>query len=147
MMGNMDNSGPSQTIVIVEDNPALSEIYKTRLELIGYRCVVAQDGIAALYHIQKETPDLVLLDIMIPNVSGDQILTRMRTNDWGKNVPVVIISNLNESEAPPGLRQLGIVDYLIKANLSDDQIDKIVNKILKTVTTPVPAPNEPKPQA
>ncbi|MDB5186141.1 MAG: Two component transcriptional regulator, winged helix [Candidatus Saccharibacteria bacterium] len=127
----MDQSGSPKKIVIVEDNPSLSDIYKTRLELLGYTCFAATDGIAALYFIQQELPDLVLLDLMVPDISGDQVLSIMRKSDWGKQIPVVIISNLNESEAPTGLRDLGIVNYLVKANLSDDQIDQLVNSILK----------------
>ncbi|HSX32606.1 MAG TPA: response regulator [Candidatus Saccharimonadales bacterium] len=117
-------------IVIVEDSPSLSDIYKTRLEILGYQCFVAADGIAALYFIQKEMPHLVLLDLMVPDIAGDQILVRMRNSTWGKDIPVLIISNLNESDAPAGLRELGIVDYIVKANLADDQIDQAVTKIL-----------------
>jgi DNA-binding response OmpR family regulator len=73
----------------------------------------------------------VLLDLMVPNVAGDEILKRMRSSDWGKAIPVLIISNLNEADAPVGLRELGIVDYLVKANLSDDQIDQVVNNVLQ----------------
>ncbi len=123
--------GKSQKIVIVEDNADLAEIYKTRLELLGYTCFNATDGIAALYLIQKELPDLVLLDLMVPNIAGDQILAKMRASDWGKNIPVYIISNLAEEDAPAGLRNLGIEGYAVKANLSNDQIDQIVDSILK----------------
>ncbi len=127
----MDQFGKSQKIVIVEDNASLSEIYKTRLELLGYTCFVAYDGIAALYLIQKELPDLVLLDLMVPAIAGDQILARMRASEWGKKIPVFIISNLNEADAPAGLRDLGIEGYAVKANLSNDQIDTLVDNILK----------------
>jgi DNA-binding response OmpR family regulator len=127
----MNPTQQEQKIVIVEDNASLSDIYKTRLEILGYKCFAAMDGIAALYFIQREQPDLVLLDLMVPDVAGDQILKRMRTSDWGKNIPVLIISNLNEADAPAGLRELGIVDYIVKANLSDDQLDQIVNNILR----------------
>lgn len=126
-----DSSPQAKKIVIVEDNPALSEIYKTRLELIGYTCFVAYNGITGLYFIQKEIPDLVLLDLMVPDVAGDQILLRMRSSNWGKDIPVFIISNLNESDAPAGLRDLGIAGYAVKANLADDQLDQIVNGILR----------------
>lgn len=118
-------------IVIVEDNAALADIYKTRLELIGYRCFVAPDGEIALETIQREMPDLVLLDLMVPKIAGDEILRRMRASDWGKDIRVFIISNLNESDAPAGLRDLGIDGYVVKANLSDDQLDKLVDDILK----------------
>lgn len=121
-------------IVIVEDNSSLAEIYKTRLELIGYECFLAYNGITGLYFIQKELPDLVLLDLMVPDIAGDQILARMRGSTWGKDIPVYIISNLNEADAPAGIRDLGITGYAVKANLSDDQIDQIVNKILRPET-------------
>ncbi len=122
----------SKKIVIVEDDLSLAEIYKTRLEIIGYTCFLAYNGITALYFIQKEIPDLVLLDLMVPDIAGDQILATMRKSDWGRKIPVLIISNLNESEAPAGLRNLDIEDYLVKANLSNDQIDTVVNNIFSS---------------
>lgn len=127
----MDQFGKSQKIVIVEDNASLSDIYKTRLEALGYTCFVAYNGITGLYFIQKELPNLVLLDLMVPDIAGDQILAKMRASNWGKNIPVFIISNLNEADAPAGLRDLGIAGYAVKANLSDDQIDQLVDNILK----------------
>ena len=135
----MDNSQPAQTtqkIIIVEDNASLAEIYKTRLELLGYTCFIAYNGITALYFIQKEIPDLVLLDLMIPDIPGGQVLETMRKSDWGKHVKVLVISNLNESEAPPNLRELGIEGYVVKANLQNDQIDQLVNNILQPPTPP-----------
>lgn len=128
----------SKKIIIVEDNQALADIYKTRLEILGYQCYVAYNGIIALYFIQKEQPDLVLLDLMIPDISGGQVLETMRASDWGKQIPVYVISNLNESEAPDNLRELGIEGYSVKANLSDDQIDQIVNNILQPEETKNP---------
>ena len=128
----MDAPQPKQLkVVIVEDNDALADIYKTRLELIGYAVHVAYDGEAALEVIEKELPDLVLLDLMVPKIAGDEILRRMRKSEWGKNTRVFIISNLNEADAPKGLRDLGIDGYAVKANLSDDQLDQLVDNILK----------------
>jgi len=118
-------------IVIVEDDVSLADIYKTRLEIVGYNCVVAADGIAALYFIMTQKPDLVLLDLMVPDIAGDEILRRMRASKWGKDIPVYIISNLNEADAPAGLREMGIAGYAVKANLSNDMIDQLVNQILK----------------
>lgn len=122
-------SGPK--VVIVEDTESLAEIYKVRLEILGYKCFVAHDGEEALALIQQEHPSLVLLDLMIPKISGDQVLATMRANDWGKDIKVLVISNLNESEAPTSLRENNIEGYAVKANLSDDSIDQLVNNILK----------------
>ncbi|MCA9328544.1 response regulator [Candidatus Saccharibacteria bacterium] len=124
-----ESYGPLK-IVIVEDTPSLADIYKTRLELIGYKCFVASDGQQALTLIEQEKPALVLLDLMIPVISGDEVLRQMRATVWGKDIRVYIISNLNESEAPADLRDLGIEGYTVKANLSDDDIDKLVDNIL-----------------
>jgi len=128
---SMDQFGLSQKVVIVDDNANLAEIYKTRLELLGYTCFVAYDGVEALALIHKELPDLVLLDLMVPKIAGDQILETMRKSDWGKNIKVAIISNLNEADAPAGLRDQGIEAYAVKANLSNDQLDQLVDSILK----------------
>jgi DNA-binding response OmpR family regulator len=128
----------SKKIVIVEDQVPISDIYKTRLELAGYHVVQAYDGIAALYIIRQEKPDLVLLDLMVPAIAGDEVLKRMRRTDWGKEIPVLIVSNLNEADAPAGIREQGIEDYLVKAELKDNDLDKIVINILD--------PPEPKPR-
>jgi DNA-binding response OmpR family regulator len=126
--------GTLPKIVIVEDNISLADIYKTRLELIGYQCIVAYDGVQALATIERERPSLVLLDLMVPKIAGDQILATMRANEWGKNIKVYIISNLNEVDAPAGLRNMGIEGYAVKANLTNDDLDKLVDSILKPPT-------------
>jgi DNA-binding response OmpR family regulator len=119
-----------QKIVIVEDDFALADIYKTRLDIIGYNCIVAHDGEEALQIIERESPELVLLDLMIPKVSGGDVLKQMRASDWGKHTRVYIISNLNEEQAPADLRELGIEGYAVKSNLRNDDIDNLVDKIL-----------------
>ena len=128
---NEEYEAKQQKIVVVEDNFPLADIYKTRLELIGYDVKVAYDGVEALEMIERIKPDLVLLDLMVPRIAGDEILRRMRESDWGKNIRVYIISNLNEQDAPAGLRDYGIEGYAVKVNLTDDDIDKLVDNILK----------------
>jgi DNA-binding response OmpR family regulator len=127
----MDQPTISQKIVIVEDNTSLADIYKTRMEMLGYTCFAVYDGKTALDTIYKERPDLVLLDLMVPKIAGDQILEIMRKYDWGKNIRVLIISNLNEADAPKGLRAQGIEGYAVKANLTNDMLDRLVDNILK----------------
>ena len=127
----MNPSSSPQKLVIIEDNAALADIYKTRLEAMGYRCFVAYDGVEGLALVQKELPDLLLLDLMVPKMAGDQILERMRNSTWGKDIRVLIVSNLNEADAPAGLRSMGIEGYAVKANLSNDMLDRLVDNILK----------------
>jgi len=127
----MDPNTPTLKVVIVEDNAALADIYKTRLEILGYQCFAAYDGQEALAVIERERPDLVLLDLMVPKIAGDQILATMRANEWGRNIKVLIVSNLNEADAPAGLREQGIAGYAVKANLTNDELDHFVDRILK----------------
>lgn len=123
--------GTGKKIVIVEDEAALADIYKTRMELLGYQCHIASDGLEALVLIEKHHPDLVLLDVMMPKLAGNQVLTIMRSTEWGKNVKVLVISNLNEVDVPGNMRAQGIEGYAVKANLSNDQLDRLVDDILK----------------
>ncbi len=126
-----ENILSTQKIVIAEDNAALADIYKTRLEILGYKCYLAYNGQTALEIIEQENPSLVLLDLMMPRMAGDEVLRRMRESEWGKNIRVYIISNLNEADAPAGLRDYGIEGYAVKMNLSNNDIDKLVDNILK----------------
>ena len=129
-LGMNNDSIALKKVLIAEDNPSLADIYKSRLEILGYQCFVAGNGEEALTLAQQQVPDLVLLDLMMPRIAGDEVLRRIRTSEWGKNIKVYIISNLNEEDAPVGLRDLGIEGYSVKVNLANDDIDNIVNKIL-----------------
>lgn len=118
-------------IVLAEDDRMLAEIYQTRLELSKqHTCKVANDGAIALELIEKELPDLVLLDLMMPQLSGDQVLMRVRQNEWGKHIKVIILTNISESEAPLGLKELGIERYIVKVSLGHNDLVNIVNETL-----------------
>lgn len=117
-------------IVIAEDNADLADVYKIRLEMIGYQVHIASDGEQALIVIERELPDLVLLDMMMPRVAGDEVLRRMRATEWGKDIRVFVMSNLSEEDAPAGLRDYNIEGYAVKIDLREDDLDKLVDKIL-----------------
>ncbi len=118
-------------IVLVEDDAMLAEIYQTRLKLAGYDCLVANDGMSGLLLIEKELPDLCLLDLMLPNLSGDDILRHMRATAWGKNLKAIFLTNISESEAPDDLKKLHFERYIVKANLANNQLVEIVTETLR----------------
>ena len=118
------------TIVLVEDDLPLAELYQTKIELSGHKCLVATDGVKGLELIEQTKPDLVLLDLMLPQMLGEEVLAEMRRSDWGKAIPVVVLTNISESEAPPGLSKLGIERYIVKVNLVHDQLAEIVGQVL-----------------
>ena len=117
-------------IALVEDDVILAEIYQTRLQLAGYDCLVANDGLSGLALIKQEIPDLALLDLMLPEKSGDEILREMRASDWGKDIKAVFLTNISEAEAPEGLAELGFERYIVKANIINNQLAEIVGEVL-----------------
>jgi CheY-like chemotaxis protein len=123
-------------ILLVEDDELLAEIYQTRLQLAGYECVIANNGLNGVAMVKKHLPDLVLLDLMLPELSGDEVLKIMRESDWGKDIKVLVLTNISEAEAPNGLFDLGIEGYVVKANLANNQLAEAVEKVLGP-----PAPN------
>ncbi len=120
----------SNKIILVEDDEMLAEIYQTRLQLAGFECKRANNGLAGLELIQKELPDLVLLDLMMPIMSGDDVLKAMRGSAWGKDIKVIILTNISEAEAPDIIAELGIEKYIVKANLVHDQLVDTVKDVL-----------------
>lgn len=119
-------------VVIAEDDQMLAEIYQTRLQLAGHECHVATDGLAALNLIHEQLPDLVLLDLMMPQLAGDEVLAKMRASDWGKDIKVIILTNISEAEAPESLKELSFERYIVKVNIEHNQLAEIVNATLST---------------
>ena len=117
-------------IILVEDDVMLAEIYQTRLQLAGHHCLVANDGLSGLNLIKEESPDLALLDLMLPELSGDEILRVMRRSPWGKKVKAIFLTNISESEAPEGIEELGFDRYIVKANLANNELVEIVEQTL-----------------
>ncbi len=116
----------SKKILLVEDEPMLSNLLKGRLEKDGFQVTQAKDGAEALVDLKTNKYDLVLLDIILPKMSGFEVMETMKTNPNFQEVPVVIVSNLGqESDVQKG-QMLGAVGYFVKAQLS---IEELVSKI------------------
>ncbi len=113
-------------ILLVEDDFFLSDIYQTKLAVEEYDVVVAQDGLEGLEKAQKENPDLILLDIMLPKMDGLEVLKKLKSEAITKNIPVILLSNLGQEFVVKGGMNLGAVDYLLKSDLTPREvIDKI----------------------
>ncbi len=121
-----------QKIVLVEDDIFLAEIYQTRLNLAGYNCLVAHDGVTGLNLIKQELPELVLLDLMLPEMSGDEVLREMRKSRWSKDIKAIFLTNISESEAPLGVKDLDFERYIVKADLQNNQLEDIVRETLES---------------
>jgi DNA-binding response OmpR family regulator len=117
-------------IAIIEDDISLADMYKIKLESAGYECIVAYDGQAGLEMITKTTPDLILLDLMLPQLTGSEVLEQYRKTPDGKNTKVIVLTNISEYEALDGLYELGILRYMVKANYTPSQVVVVVQEAL-----------------
>jgi DNA-binding response OmpR family regulator len=115
-----------QHILLVEDDGFLASIYAQKLELEGYDVSLATNGEDGLRLAQKDKPDLVLLDLIMPKLDGFQTLERLKADAATKNIPVLILSNLGQREDVERCMTLGAAGYLIKAHsLPGETIAKV----------------------
>ncbi len=113
---------------LVEDDQMLSDMYKLKFQKSGFDIVSALDGAAGLEMVQKEKPDILLLDIIMPKLDGFQVLTEIRKTNT--KLPVVLLTNLGQEEDIVKGRKLGATDYFVKSNFTPDAIVEKVRTIL-----------------
>lgn len=109
-------------IAIIEDDATISQMYRIKFEADGFDVRLASNGIIGVSLIESFRPDVILLDIQMPEMDGAEALRRIRSHAWGKTIPVIVLTNLGEEEAPREMRSLGIQGYIVKANLTPRQV-------------------------
>ncbi|MFH1462395.1 MAG: response regulator [bacterium] len=119
-------------ILLVEDDPFLIDIYSTKLKESGFSVEVASEGEEALRKIQEKKPDLLLLDIVLPQVDGWEILKNIKSQENLKSLKVIILSNLGQKEEVKKGISLGAVKYLIKAHFTPTQVVAEIKKVLES---------------
>jgi DNA-binding response OmpR family regulator len=113
-------------VLLVEDDPFLSNLLKVRLQKENVDVVLARDGEEALKKIEEDKPGLVLLDLILPKKSGFEILEKVSTDPQLKDMPIIILSNLGQTSDIQRGKELGAIEYYVKAKIS---IDDLVGKI------------------
>lgn len=113
-------------IAIIEDDHAISQMYRIKFEAEGFEIETAEDGEQGLDLIQNKKPDIVLLDLMMPKVSGEELLKKLRATDWGKDIKVVVLTNMGEQEISPEVKQLGVSAVILKADMTPRQVADLV---------------------
>lgn len=105
-------------ILVAEDDRFLLKVYTAKLEQAGYAVLAASDGVDALVKAREQTPDLMLIDMIMPKKNGFDVLLELKADPVTQAIPIIILSSLGqETDVERGL-QLGAVDYLIKSNAS-----------------------------
>lgn len=120
----------SAKIAIIEDDTVISEMYRMKFESDGFEVQVANNGRLGVELVQQMRPDILLLDLQMPEMSGLEALYEIRKNDWGKKLKVMILTNLGEEEAPKELKALGVLCYIVKADLTPRQVVDRVKEAL-----------------
>jgi response regulator RpfG family c-di-GMP phosphodiesterase len=115
-----------KTILIVEDEAPLLKAVKTKLELSGFSVITAEDGLTGLDLALTKKPDLILLDIIMPKMDGMSVLQKLRKNPAGKNIPVIVLTNLSDADKMQEAEKRGVHDFLIK---SDWRLEDVVSKV------------------
>lgn len=121
----------SKKILIVDDEPVLVDLLRVKLSQKGFAVIEAKDGKEGLEKALSEHPDFVLLDVIMPNIDGITVLKKLREDEWGKDVPVLILSNLNTTEAIKSSQACGAFDYLVKIDYTLEELSEIIKKKLE----------------
>ncbi len=122
----MEDDTKKRTILIVEDEGLLRELLVEKMRLEGFNTFEASDGDVGLEIALCEQPDMILLDLLMPKMGGMEVLKRLREDERGRSIPVIILSNLSEKENIAEGAERGAVEYLVKANFG---LEEIVAKI------------------
>lgn len=109
-------------IAIIEDDPVINQMYRMKFEATGFEVQLADNGKRGVALVESFLPDLILLDLQMPEMDGVEALTEIRKHDWGKSIPVIILTNMGEEESPKKIRALGIHSYIVKADLTPSQV-------------------------
>jgi two-component system phosphate regulon response regulator PhoB len=121
----------SAKILIIEDDKFLSSVLKTRLEKEGFQVEQAFDGEEGLIKLKEARPDLILLDLILPKMSGFEVLEQISLDPQLNQVPVMIASNLGQESDIQKAKNLGAVEYYVKVKTTIDQLAEMVKRIIE----------------
>jgi len=117
-------------IGVIEDDVAISQMYRLKFEAEGFEVQTAENGKLGLELIEQFKPAIILLDLMMPEMTGDEMLAELRKKPWGKDITVIILTNLGEEEAPKELKELGVHSFIVKAEMTPSQVAERVKQAL-----------------
>lgn len=119
-------------ILIVDDDSNIRELFVDTLSPHGFKCLTARDGLEGLNLSLTENPDIILLDLRMPEMDGLTMLRELRKTESGKNIPVIILSTVNDEKSVSEALQLGVSEFLEKSNWNATELmERIRNKIAK----------------
>ena len=124
-------------LLVAEDDQFYANLYRTKLEKEGFGVVVASNGAETLELLKKNNPDLIILDLVMPEMDGFEVLRKLKEEKDLKDVPVIILSNLGQEEDIERAKELGVFKYIIKSNVSIHQMVESVEEALRSAAARV----------
>ena len=118
-------------IIIIEDDPTISQMYRMKFDTEGFDVRMAKNGLIGIGMVKEFNPDMILLDLQMPELDGLGALKGIRALNEHKNTPVIILTNLGEEEAPSEMRTLGVHSYIVKANYTPRQVVAHVKHVIE----------------
>ena len=122
-------------VAVVEDDMAIAQMYRVKFQSLGWHVETASNGKVGLELAEAMRPDIILLDLMMPEMTGDEMLQKLRQEPWGEKIKVIILTNMGEQEAPKSLQKLGVTKFIVKAEMTPRQVAALVQQELGQATT------------
>jgi len=117
-------------VAIIEDDMAIVQMYRTKFENEGYEVATAPDGASGLELIESFQPDIILLDLMMPNMNGLDMLGKLRSQPGGREAKVVVLTNMGDTETATRVYKLTADDYIVKAEMTPKQVAERIKALL-----------------
>lgn len=118
-------------ILIIEDEEVLVNMYESKFISENYLVFKANNGEDGYLLAQKEKPDIILLDVILPKMDGFMVLSKIKEDQAIKDIPVVLLTNLGQDEDITKGKKMGAIDYLVKANLTPSEVVDKIKEVLK----------------
>ena len=132
-------------VLLVEDDNNLREIFEMRLQADGYQTITASDGEEGLTVAVKEKPDLIIADVMMPKLSGFEMVETLKSAPEMQNTKIIMMTALGQAEDKARGEKLGVVKYLVKSQVTLEDFARVVNEVLGQTPSSQAAPeSEPK---
>ncbi|HXM58529.1 MAG TPA: response regulator [Candidatus Dormibacteraeota bacterium] len=123
-------------VLLVEDDPSVAEMYRVRLEMDGYRVLVAPDGVTGLGLVREMAPELVLLDSRLPRLDGAGVLRALRADERTREQAVVMLSAYDEPRLVQEGLGLGALEWLVKSHVTPSELSGVVGRFVTLEPTP-----------
>lgn len=125
------NENKKTKILIIEDDSYISDMYRIKLENSGFEVIIASDGIEGFKVLEKQKPDVILLDVVMPKMDGFNVLKMIKNDSDYNDIPIILLTNLGQKENVKRGFELGAASYIIKAHFTPSEVVEKIKDVLK----------------